>query len=401
LAQPWPVLSAEAFDGRLYVVQGTSGTGYEDPPTPEKPATHLRLTIYDLAGLPLLPVLGETEVTWEGESWQSEFQMIWPRRGVLVLAGGVSQYWYPWLDWRVGGIAGDVAFPGGLAPYYWGSNEGRLLAFSVEDVNAPEFVSEVDLTTNGWWSFSKASVAAGLVYLTHTTAEPAPPLVTQDNTNDGWSTNEPPDWLWVQRSFLDVIDYGDPREPVVRRPIETSGGLAGVSSNGAVVYTVGARWQPDDDWSNDSTEWLDASAYDGVSLHVVDSLELPASWPRPLLVDQDLILLGRVNPDGSGDGALETWVLDGKGSLVLSQSLKLENAAHTLLSVDGLVAVQNSAEILCYEPMESAGLRQVGSGAPSGCVWPELRHAVADPERAMWIPLGYNGVWQIPLGSTF
>jgi hypothetical protein len=146
---------------------------------------------------------------------------------------------------------------------------------------------------------------------------------------------------------------------------------------------------------------LDASAYDGVSLHVIDSLELPASWPRPLLVDQDLILLGRVNPDGSGDGALETWFLDGNGSLVLSQSLKLENAAHTLLSVDGLVAVQNSAEILCYEPMESAGLRQVGSGAPSGCVWPELRHAVADPERAMWIPLGYNGVWQIPLGSTF
>jgi hypothetical protein len=292
-----------------------------------------------------------------------------------------------------------VAFPGGWWPFYWGGNGGRLLAFDVGNAEAPEVVSEVDLTAEGWWNFSQVSVAAGLAYLTHTVAEQGPPVVVYDDTTGVWHTNQPPEWLWVQRSFLDVIDYSDPTEPVVRRPIETSGRLAGVSLEGAVIYTVGARWQPEPDWSNNATEWLDASAYDGVSLHLIDSIELPGGWPRPLLIEQGVILLGRT--DVAGSGAIETWLLGDDGEMVLTHSLKLPDAAQSLVSANGLLVAQANTGVLLLQPSEDSELRVVGGGTPPGCIWPDLRHAAGDPSRGVWIPLGYSGVWRLPIAGAF
>jgi hypothetical protein len=397
LPRPWPILAAESRGGRLYVVQGTQHTPVsgEEQPAPEF-EPNLRLTIYDVTELPVMSVLGETETTWDGLGWGADYQVVWPNSDLLVLAGG-GGYWYPWLDWGFRPVGGDV----GWWPFYWGSNGGRLLAFAVGDAGVPELKSEVDLTAGGWWNFSQVSVAGGLAFLTHTVAEAAPPVVVSDDATGGGRTNQPPEWLWVQRTFLDVIDYSDPAEPVVRRPIETLGRLAGVSLDGAVIHTVGARWQPEPDWSNDSTEWLDASAYDGVALHLIDSLRLPTHWPRPLLVDRDVILLGRAEPTGSGLGELEAWVLGDDAKLARWHSLKLPNVAQSLVSKDGLVAAQVNEGVLLFELSESAQLRQIGGGIPPGCVWPDLRHAAGDPRRGIWIPLGYHGVWRLPVRLSF
>jgi hypothetical protein len=401
IPRPWPLLAAEVQGERLYLVQGMPWTPppEEDPAPTDEPQANLSLTVFDLSRLPELPILGETALIWEALGWGSEFQVVWPKEGLLVLAGGGGGYWYPWLDWGFRPVGGDVAVPGGWWPNYWGSNGGRLLAFDVGDANAPVLASQVDLTTEGWWNFSKASVAGGLVYVTHTIAEPASAIVYQDASNGEWRTNQPPEWLWVQRSFLDVIDYADPAEPVVRRPVETPGGLAGVSVNGAVIYTIGARWQPAPDWSNDATEWLDASIYDGVSLHLLDSLQLPTSWPRPLLIDLDVILLGRAEADGAG--SLETWVLGSEGKLARVDLLKLEVSAQVLSGLGDLLVAQTNDRILLLDRPEPARPRLIGGGIPPGCVWPDLRHAVGDPRRGAWIPLGYNGVWRLPVGSTF
>jgi hypothetical protein len=400
MARPWPVLAAEVRGGRLYLAQGTpwSYAPEEEPPIGDQAAANLCLTIYDLSRLPELVILGEAELAWDGLGWGSEFQVVWPKPGLLVLAGGGGDYWYPWLDWGFRPGGGDVAVPGGWWPSYWGGNGGRLLAFEVGNAEEPALVSEVDLTAEGWWNFSKVSVAGGMVYLTHTIAEPAPATVVFDEASGEWRTNQPPDWIWVQRTFLDVIDYGDPAEPVVRRPIETPGGLAGVTANGAVIYTVGARWQPEPDWSNDSREWLDASAYDGVSLHLMDSLELPMDWPRPLLVEGDVILLGRADREGAG--VLETWALGGDGKWARAAALKIERAAQVLASFGNLLAAQISDGILLFELSATGQPGVMGGGIPPGCVWPDLRRATGDA-RGIWIPLGYNGVWRLPVGATF
>jgi hypothetical protein len=262
-------------------------------------------------------------------------------------------------------------------------------------------ISEVDLTMEGWWNFSKLSVANGLVYLTHTISEPAPPVVVYDPNREEWQTNQPPEWVWVQRTFLDVIDYADASEPVVRRPIETSGKLAGVSSNGALIDTVGARWRPHNDWSNDASEWLDVSAYDGVALHLVDSLRLPTEWPRPLLVDQDVVLLGRVMSNDGGTSAIETWSLGTDGKLSLIADLEPAGAAQVLVNLGGILAAQTNDGVLLFDWTDPSQLRPLGGGVLPGCFWPDLRHAVGDPSRGIWMPLGYNGVWRLPIVSTF
>jgi hypothetical protein len=88
-----------------------------------------------------------------------------------------------------------------------------------------------------------------------------------------------------------VIDYDDSANPTLRKPVNIPGALQGLSKNGELLYTVGAHWD-DKTFTTDWSEWLDASAYDGVSASLVDSLSLSQSWPHPVLVDGNAIFIG-------------------------------------------------------------------------------------------------------------
>ena len=107
-----------------------------------------------------------------------------------------------------GGPSAGPAGPSGGAPGIfwppWGFGGGELLAFDVSKPSSPSFVSEVNLTTNGWWSFSRPFSEGGLVYLSHSASE----LMASGSTG-----------IWVQRYYLDVIDYADPLSPTVRPPV--------------------------------------------------------------------------------------------------------------------------------------------------------------------------------------
>src|SRR6185295_158203 len=116
--------------------------------------------------------------------------------------------------------------------------------------------------------------ADGKVCLSHQTsefvAEPLPKDATTGESPTPDGAIYPPVGTWISRSFLDVVDYTDADDPVVRKPVNIPGTLAGLSHGGAVLYTTGTHWT-----TNAETAWneyLDASAYDGVSAHLVDSL---------------------------------------------------------------------------------------------------------------------------------
>src|SRR5439155_8235965 len=148
--------------------------------------------------------------------------------------------------------------------------------------------SEVSLATNNWWSFSNPFAAEGLAYLSHQTSEFLCNVASpwQTTTNSGG-----PIGTWVQKYFLDVVDYAHPADPLARKAVNIPGALNGISHQGALLYTVGTHWTTN--WSYSYTEYLDALAYDGVSAHLVDSLPLSSQWPHPVLVVATNIFVGQ------------------------------------------------------------------------------------------------------------
>jgi hypothetical protein len=347
-------------------------------------------------------------------------QAVWPRSDLLVWVGGGLNFWW-WLDGPLTPAIGAAI----IAPWppFRGGSGGHLIAFDVSDSTTPQFTSEVDLGTNSWWSFSKAFTADGLVYLSHQTSEFLPwvipfsptPVVAGAAVGDGVvAVGDPvvaqmPAGSWVSRAYLDVVDYADARQPLVREAVNIPGTLSGISHRGAVLYSVGTHFMTNgpSDW----TEFLDASAYDGVSAHLIDSLSLPNAWPRPLLVTGTNIFIGRsgytngwwaVSPNGVADVGphyLESWFLSMSGRLMQSGRMRLASPANALADFDALLATQETDNtVVLFDASNGAALRQVGQAQPAGCLWFDLNHADGQLGNGLWVPLGVYGAAKIAAG---
>jgi len=281
----------------------------------------------------------------------------------------------------VAGPADGAVSSGPIRWPFWGFGGGQLLAFDVGNPVAPKFDSEVNLSTNGWWSFGQPFSSGTLVYLSHSASEFLSPAGD-----------------WVQRSYLDVIDYADPVSPTVRPSVNIPGTLQGLSNAGELLYTVGFHYSTNQgfDW----TEWLDASAYDGVEAHLVASLALPNVWPHPILAAGTNVFVGRPGYNYTNtnivDHQLETWTLLDKGLFSKSGSVTLANPASAFLGLGSLLAAQetdNSIDL--FDDSAPGALKLVGSGRPPGCLWFDLNQADGTVNRGLWIPLGAYGVGQV------
>ena len=280
---------------------------------------------------------------------------------------------------------------------------------------APQFASEVLLTSSNWWSFSHAFTAEGLVYLSHQTSEfvawadaSAPAGGGGISPADGVVSpgaviiSPEPTGNWVSRSYLDVVDYADAEHPLVRRPVSLPGTLQGLSHGGSVLYTIGTHWTTNSAWF--WREFLDATAYDGVSAHLIDSLALSEYWPHPVLVLDRDVFLGQ--PGGAWVGStngppstLETWRLSNAGHWTRSGSVALNMPVQSLINRGALLAAQSWDNVVTlYDATDGATLRQVGQGRPSGCLWFDLEHSDGELGRGLWIPLGAYGVATVPAG---
>jgi hypothetical protein len=329
-----------------------------------------------------------------------------------VWSDGGGNWIRPWLDAVPGGAVTGTAIVGGAVggPIYWpwwGSNSGALIAFDVSDPTAPRFASEVNLEKGDqWWNSSPAIAVDGLVYLSHQSSDfmegvlppgekPPQPVVTYDKASGQYITNQPPIGTWVQRYDLDVVDYADPSAPTVRPPVNIPGALKGVSHHGALIYTIGNHWDSET-WSTDWTEWLDASAYDGVMAHLVDSMHLPADWPHPVAIEQDSIFLGVPNAS-TGTGVLQTWTLSDAGRFTALGKQALASPAQTLKAIGSLLAVQVQQGVTLMDVTDASNPKAIGKGDAPGCLGFNLDQADGTVDRGLWIPLNDFGVASIPV----
>ena len=395
-----PILGAAVRNGCLYLAQGQQNFGPvpladgSDPGQPTNPPPNLFISIYDVSALPGVKLLGQTSTVLEPLGWNANFEVVWPKAGVLVLTGGGGGYWDPWLDWGIARPAGPVG--GGIAmPIYWGNNGGRLIAFDVSNATAPTFLSDVNLARNAWWNFSPAYTVNGLVFLSHETVEPYPPVVT-----DGKDTNSPPVDFWVQRWYLDVVDYADAANPTVRKPVNLPGSLKGVAHAGELLYTVGQHWTNPTNWWWDGTEYLDASAYDGVEAHLIDSLKLPSNWPHPVLVKDDTVCLGHPAESTSAKNLLEAWTLSSAGKFTQLSKTALSGAAQNLANFGNLLAAQIGNQVSLFDVTDPTAPAFLVTGGPPGCVWFDLSKADGALDRGLRLPLGVYGVSVISLPAT-
>jgi hypothetical protein len=439
LTHPLPISGAAVRGGLLFVVQQQSDYGWWIPvpvPASDPPATYppdLVLSVLDLQRLPELTLVGETAVADPALRGGAPTKLLWPRPGVLVLAGGGMNYGWPWYRWAI-----DVWSP--MMPGYWwggGGNGGQLTAFGVEDSGDPKLLSTLDLRgTNQWWSFSEAFAADGRVllsrqggelqilgtnyypyvettYVTSTNLETrtnileVPPggretnVVTITNVIQTpvtrTVTNEVPKCRYDFRHFLEVVDYADPQEPTRRPPVNLPSTLRGLAHEGALLYTMGSHWVDETNVVSGGHEWLDASAYDGVEVHLVDSLELPQVWPRPLLVKAPDVFLGRASATNASESLLEIWALSDTGKFTKRGEVKLLAAAQEIDGFGDLLAVQSGQILDLWNAVGPAQPVKLGSGELPGCLGINLPAADGGVDRGLWLPLGVYGVWTLPV----
>jgi hypothetical protein len=412
-----PIVGATVRDDRLYIAQSQTyfyplplAGGAGGPTYPCTNGPNFTVSVLDLSALPSVSISGQVSVAVDVPPWGGSWEAVWPKSDVLVWAGGGLNFW--WLP-PIFPAAGGVGVVGGapaIAWPIWGfGGGGQLLAFDVSHPAAPKFDSEVNLATNAWWSFSKPFSSGSLVYLSHSASEFLPAVQSPGTSptggplppgGTGGNPSNTVPGCWVQRFYLDVIDYIDPLTPTVRKPVNIPGTLSGLSGAGELLYTTGVHaTNAITDWR----QWLDASAYDGVAAHLVASLALPDAWPHPLLVADTNVFLGRPGYNYSNTNLvahqLEAWTLQASGSFGLLGKVTLPLPASTLITRGSLLAAQETDNsVALFDDSNPAALLPVGRGTPSGCLWFDLNQADGTVARGLWIPLGVYGVEQVHPG---
>ncbi|MBI1842564.1 MAG: beta-propeller domain-containing protein [Verrucomicrobia bacterium] len=406
---PWPVLGATAENGLLYLLQGASDwtsppPAGQDPPPPKE--ENLSVSVFDLAALPELRRVGGLETAVQPLGWGTTWKPSWVKPGLLVWTGGGNMYLYPWamLD---APNAGDAAIGGFWRPWFGGGQGGRLLAFDVSTASAPKLASDLDLTGDDRWNYSDAFTASGLVLLSHQTSEflegvvppgyvKPTPTVSKDPVTGALTTNDPPVGTWVQKDLLDVVDYEDAANPATRKPASLPGRLVGISHGGEMLYTVGPRFDLST-WASDWTDWLSASAYDGLTAHLIDAIPLPQSWPHPSMIQGEFAFIGTPAATPEVKSGLESWIVSAKGKWTIVGKTPLGLPAQTLVSRGNLLAVQTSGDITLFDAADPTKLSPRAQSPLSACLWFDLTAADGSLDRGLWAPANDFGVIVFPI----
>jgi hypothetical protein len=422
-------------------------------------STNLLLTIADVSALPAIQILSQLSIAPSGRLGGS-YEAVWPKPDLLVWFSSGSGYWInPLMDLRPVGfvpastttvalpgaalgsatavaISSHPALPGlpaeralaktpsasiayapssvGLAPrptisnvqgtrlsaqpflalpywWPWWSNGGaRLLAVKVCDPANPQLVSQFNFAPENAWGFSKAFAAQGLVYFTHEqSTNVALVQPTGASMREDWRVND----------LLDVVDFADPTTPTVRPPVAVPGQLTGLSDDGAIVYLLGnagARAGA----AVDSKEAVNACSYDGVAAYVLDSLTLPPSWPRPVLVSHGLVYLACPANESGTTSTLQTWRLSGTGKFTRQAKLEVTQSIWALGIFGNLLAAQTGdSGVSLFDVSAPTALKPVGQGGPSGCLWFDFNNADGALHTGLYLPLDDYGVAFVPVSN--
>ena len=431
---------------KLYLLQTQSYHAANPKPVPEKgeengeekpepePNPNLFLTVVDLAKLPALSVISEVALVDEHMGWNNQFKANWPGDGSLLWSNkGGHRYWgWPWIMDDIGGMP-DIWWPG------YGGGAGQLICFDVADPAKPALASNVNLSVEdedeneedkkrrryvSRWNFSEAILNDnGLVYLSSQHSEYLAPEEEEekpkdDDEDEEEDPDEPiekpkpkpepipnPHGYWVTRYELHVVDYTDPADPVVRDTVAIPGSLIGTSHGGALLYTNGSHWDEKRKWDGN---WFDASSYDGLEAHLVDSIEQPNSWPQSHVVKSDGILFllfterTKVLKEDGGvlrydtQPYLQSFALDENGKFTLLDEIEPEKDIQQLKLIGGnLVGMDNRRGVTLFDTTDPDALRVAGKAKLEGCLWFNLENTVDNNGGGIWLPLGQYGAARI------
>jgi len=404
----------------------------EEKPEPD-PEPNLFLTVVDLTKLPALSIVSEVALVDKHMGWNNQFKANWPSDNSLLWSNqGGYRYWgWPWVMDDIGGMP-DMWWPG------YGGGAGQLICFDVANPAKPTLASNVNLSVvedgeNGKnekrrryanrWNFSEAILNDnGLVYLSSQHSEYIPVEEEEEKPENGEDGDEGEDepiekpkpkpeprpiprGYWVTRYELHVIDYADSADPVVRDAVAIPGTLIGTSHGGALLYTNGSHWTEERKWDGN---WFDASSYDGLEAHLVDSIEQPNSWPQSHVVKSDGTLFlsftehTKVLKEDGGvlrydtQPYLQSFALDENGKFTLLDEIEPEKDIQQLKLIGGnLFGLDNRRGVSLFDNSDPASLRVAGQAGLDGCLWFNLENAVDNNDGGIWLPLGQYGAARI------
>lgn len=410
-----PYMGSIDFGGKLYVLQGRgiehiypaeyNPTNYF--PIATNPAVY-HFSEYDLSALPELRLAASTSKEGTANYFYGQYQPLRVRPDLLVWANNSQgNYWWgpfiggPVSSPGVGVVVDFVGRPGIIGPW-WGGASGHFIAVDLSGAT-PSIASEATLSgTNGWWSFSDAFTANGLVYTSHQLSEfdptfDPPPYTYQDWMGTNWitRTNDPAPGSWVTRYYMDVIDFKDAADPLVRKPVNIPGSLIGLHRGGEMVYTRGSDFVRHY-YSNDET--LAASSYDGVNARLVTTLVLNQNWPRPTLADSGYVYIGSPGTTNNTNATIQVWTVSNAGKFEQVHSEIVPTPAQQFVKIDDMLVAQ-AAQIELYDARNPADLTLIGAGNGSVCYGLSLDAADGEISRGLWVPVGWYGVVRIPVGA--
>ncbi len=369
-----PVIGASLEEDRLLLVQADDSGGWfwpEGGDDASEDEASIRLTVLDLSDPPSISVELASDHLLEGSSGFSSAGLHLVGEGALAVSlDGYASHFRggPWID---------VFWP-------WGGGHRRLLAFELEEGS---LLSDLSLGEEGnSWDASPIFQEGTLLYMSYREQHVLPPPEPL--------SPEPHPEQWMEQYFLHVVDYADPENPVRRDKVNIPGSLAGIGRQGALLYTLAPHWDPDTgetDWA----PWLDASAYDGVSAHLVDSLKLANQWRPAVHARDDLVYVGQAaGRDGTGSStdALSLYRITDQAVWQRLDSFPLPSAPASLAVRDSLLVAVSSNEYWFFDRSSMDSLSFLGVAEPLVCYGARLEFADGSARTGLWLPIGDYGL---------
>ena len=285
---------------------------------------------------------------------------------------------------RVMGVSGVATISAGAYHSVAAKSDGTMFAWG--DNRSGQLGEGESVATTNVLALTQVVTLTNLSYLTNITSRE----VVEQRYETFTVTNAYEVVEWVERHYLDVVDYADPVHPTPRQPVNIPGQLAGISHEGALLYTLATR----QDGSNTSARYLDASAYDDVSVWLVDSMRLPGNGGHPVLTAGTNVFVTRPGATNEA-GRIEAWtVAENTGQFSLRAAAALPAIAYSLFTFPKMLAVQTASEV---HLLDVRTLDLLGSGPLPTCAGGDVSRAAGDSMRGLWVPLNDFGVQHIPV----
>ncbi len=338
-------------------------------------------------------LLGESRVTRPDNYHGNSFEAHPSDNGLVIwtesLGGGGWDFGRPPIligSPVIGGISTD-AFWGGGRGWWWWQNTLTVLATTTTPSGVPAIQSLVQLGgTPRHQGFSDAWIADRRLYVSHreylTREEKRDPDAP---VNDGFDHADLTATWWITetRHSLNVVDFTDPMVPAFRALLDLPGELGGISHGGALLYATAA--------STNSTgrSSLQALAYDGLGVSLVDTREIAPSMPIRVLIDGRVL----VNEPGTTNSParLEAWKLGNDGRWNQSSSIIVPGEYPVTRLIGDLVLVEGSSTVRFLRPTAD-GFTVLGDAVGSCGYWGDWGLGDVGADATLWLPSGDYGL---------